>query len=203
MKRETREECLNVIEKEAERLATLIESILDISSIEAGTFQIACEDVDMRAVIKRVFTALKPLAQKGKIIFECDISDDIGILQGDESKIESVITNLVNNAVKFTPENGRVSISAKCSADELLFCVTDTGAGIPKESLPRIFDRFYRIYRKGKQVQGTGLGLAIVKEIVHLHGGRIEVESEVDKGTTFTVVLPLVGQKQVHTKAVV
>lgn len=191
MKRETEEECLHVVEKETERLTNLIESILEISSIEAGTFEIVREDVDIRGVINRVLSVLKPLAQKGKIELRCDIPEELEILQGDESKIESVITNLVNNAIKFTPENGRISISARCRENELFFYVSDTGVGVPKESLPKIFDRFYRVYREGKQVQGTGLGLAIVKEITQMHGGRIEVESEVGKGTTFTVVLPL------------
>ncbi len=202
MSREMEEECLHVIEKETERLTTLIESILEISSIEAGTFKIVREDVNIREVFNRVLSALKPLAQKNKIELLCDIPEKLGTLQGDEIKIESVITNLVNNAIKFTPENGRVSVSARCREDELFFYVSDTGVGIPKESLPKIFDRFYRVYREGEQVQGTGLGLAIVKEIVQMHGGRIEVESEVGRGTTLTVVLPLVSRRQPHTQTV-
>jgi two-component system phosphate regulon sensor histidine kinase PhoR len=202
MSREMEEECLHVIEKETERLTTLIESILEISSIEAGTFKIVREDVNIREVFNRVLSALKPLAQKNKIELLCDIPEELGTLQGDEIKIESVITNLVNNAIKFTPENGRVSVSARCREDELVFYVSDTGVGIPKESLPKIFDRFYRVYREGEQVQGTGLGLAIVKEVVQMHGGRIEVESEVGRGTTLTVVLPLVSTRQSHTQIV-
>jgi two-component system phosphate regulon sensor histidine kinase PhoR len=202
MSRETEKEYLHVIEKETERLTTLIESILEISSIEAGTFQIVRGDVNIQEVINRVLSVLKPLAQKGKIMLECDIPTELGILQGDESKIESVISNIVNNAIKFTPEGGRISVSAHYRGDELFFKVSDTGVGIPKESLTKIFDRFYRVYREGEQVQGTGLGLAIVKEIVQMHGGRIDVESEVGKGTTFTVVLPFVGQMQPHIQAV-
>ena len=202
MEREKRGEFLRVIEEETERLTSLIESILEISRIEAGTFEIVREDVDIAVVIERVITALKPLAGQAGIELKSDIQCELGMLEGDESKIESVITNLVNNAIKFTPGNGGVSISVQCRGDELFIYVSDTGMGIPKESLPKIFERFCRVYHEGKQVQGTGLGLAIVKEIVQMHGGRIGVESEVGKGTTFTVVLPLVAQQQLQSQTV-
>jgi signal transduction histidine kinase len=115
-------------------------------------------------------------------------------LLGDENKIYSMITNLVNNAIKFTPENGTVAVSAQFVNNELVIKVSDTGMGIPKDDLPKIFGRFYRVHRPGKQIQGTGLGLAIVKEIVMKHDGRIDVESELDKGSTFTVYLPIAAQ---------
>ena len=134
---------------------------------------------------------MNPLADKKNIELGKDLSEEIPELQADESKIESVVTNLVNNAIKFTPENGQVSVSARCQDEDVVIRVSDTGMGIPKEALAKIFDRFYRVYRPGKQIQGTGLGLAIVKEIVMMHGGRIEVESEVEQGTTFSVFLPL------------
>jgi signal transduction histidine kinase len=139
----------------------------------------------------RVLSALKPLAGKRLVSLESSLPSEPVILKADEGKIESVISNLVNNAVKFTPENGTVNISVYLQHDQLCISVTDTGLGIPKESLPRVFDRFYRVYRPGVQISGTGLGLAIVKEYVEMHGGRIEVESEEGKGSKFTVILPL------------
>jgi signal transduction histidine kinase len=107
--------------------------------------------------------------------------------------MESIISNLVNNALKFTPANGTVNLSVRpeSAAGGLYICVTDSGMGIPKEALPKIFDRFYRVYRQGKKIEGTGLGLAIVKEFVSMHGGRVEVESEEGKGSKFTIILPL------------
>ena len=105
-----------------------------------------------------------------------------------------LITNLINNAIKFTPEQGHISVSAKTADNNVILCISDTGMGIPKEALSKIFDRFYRVYRPGKQIQGTGLGLSIVIEIVKMHGGKIEVDSEVNKGTTFTVYLPLTNK---------
>ena len=96
----------------------------------------------------------------------------------------------MNNAIKYTPEGGRVRVSIRVRDEQLVMCVSDTGIGIPQEALPRIFDRFYRVGRPGRLIKGTGLGLAIVKKIVEMHDGRIEVESEVAQGTTFTVYLP-------------
>ena len=122
-----------------------------------------------------------------------DVVDELPPLHGDESKIESVVINLVNNAIKFAPEQGQVSVSVQQQDTQLVIRVSDTGIGIPKDSLSKIFDRFYRVYLPGKQVQGTGLGLAIVKKMVMMHDGRIEVESELGQGTTFTVFLPLAG----------
>jgi two-component system phosphate regulon sensor histidine kinase PhoR len=139
----------------------------------------------------RALYTLEPLADKKNIQLTTDISDEVPVLQADESKIQSMVANLVNNAIKFTHEQGRVSVLVSHQGGDLIICVSDTGMGIPKEDLPKIFDRFYRVHRPGKQIQGTGLGLAIVNEIVMMHAGRIEVESERDQGTTFTVVLPL------------
>jgi signal transduction histidine kinase len=109
------------------------------------------------------------------------------------------LTNLISNAIKFTPEGGQVLVAArrKRSApsgrgqEHLVIQVSDTGYGIPKEDLPKLFHQFFRVHRPGKEIKGTGLGLAIVSKIVAGHGGRVEVESELDKGTTFTVLLPL------------
>ncbi len=198
----SRREYLSIVEEESKRLANLIESILEISRIESGGIQIVRQDVNVIAVIMRVLSALKPLADKRLIRLESDLPAEPVILKGDETKIESVVSNLVNNAIKFTPENGTINISVRLSASGppeggagtpsgVFISVADTGLGIPKESLPRIFDRFYRVYRQGPKVPGTGLGLAIVKEYVEMHGGRIEVESEEGKGSNFTVILPL------------
>ena len=187
----SRREYLSIVEEESKRLANLIESILEISRIESGGIQIIRQDVNVIAVIMRVLSALKPLADKRLIRLELDLPAEPVILKADEGKIESVISNLVNNAIKFTPENGAINISVRLQHDQLFISVADTGLGIPKESLPRIFDRFYRVYRQGPKVPGTGLGLAIVKEYVEMHGGRIEVESEEGRGSNFTVILPL------------
>jgi two-component system sensor histidine kinase VicK len=101
-----------------------------------------------------------------------------------------MLTNLLSNAIKFTPAGGLVTLGAQQQNNEIIITVSDTGMGIPKEDLPKVFERFYRVKRPGKEIQGTGLGLPIVTQIVSRHGGRIMVESEPDEGTTFTVFLP-------------
>jgi len=198
MPEQTRREFLTVVDEESSLLQNLIEGLLEISRIESGTVKFSREPVDIASVIDQVLSALRHLADKKNIQLKTDISDGLGQLQGDEGKIQSMVMNLVNNAIKFTPMHSQVSISAQRDDHELVIRVSDTGVGIPKESLPKIFDRFYRVPRSGKRIPGTGLGLAIVKEIVNMHGGRIEVESQVGKGSTFTVFLPLNTQAPLY-----
>ena len=186
---------LGIIEEESNRLATLIEDLLEVSRINSGTVKIKYEIIDLLAVTKRVLVALEPLAQKKNIQLKANIANKLPELQADEGKIESVITNLVNNAIKFTPEKGQVSINIKEKNEQIVMSVSDTGMGIPKEALPKIFERFYRVNRPGKQIQGTGLGLSIVKKIILMHNGRIDVECEEGQGTTFTIFLPLKAEE--------
>ena len=194
MKKETRGEFLKIVEDESKRLAHLIDSILEISKIESGKREIHLADIEIASVVKRVLASLKPVAEKKNVELHSDIAQGLDSLVADEGRIESVVTNLLSNAIKFTPEKGTVSVSVRQLNEEIQIKVSDTGIGMPKESLNKIFDRFYRVHRLGSNIQGTGLGLAIVKEIVMMHGGRIEVESEENKGSTFTVYLPLVAQ---------
>ncbi|MFC1677332.1 ATP-binding protein [Planctomycetota bacterium] len=191
MPEEVQLEFLAIIDEESNRLATLIEDLLEMSRIDSGTVKVKRELVDISAVIQRVSTVLEPLAQKKNIQLKTNTENELPELNADASKIESVIINLANNAIKFTPEQGEVAIDIKTANDEMIISVRDTGMGIPKEALSKIFDKFYRVYRPGKQIQGTGLGLSIVNKIVSMHDGRIEIESEVGQGTTFTVFLPL------------
>jgi signal transduction histidine kinase len=190
MPEETKIEFLKIIDEESDRLTNLINGILEIGRIEAGTIEITRKAVNMTPVISRAVADLEYLAGKKKITLKAEIAENLPELLGDENKIHSMVTNLVNNAIKFTPENGQITVNAQVCRNELVIKVSDTGMGIPKEDLPKIFGRFYRVHRPGKQIQGTGLGLAIVKEIVIRHDGRIDVESEIEKGSTFTVYLP-------------
>lgn len=201
MPEQTKREFLTIIDEESKRLKNLIESLLEISRIDSGNVEIVREAVDISVLIDQLIPTLRPLAKKKNIQLKTNVSNELGQLQADASKIQSMIMNLVNNAIKFTPEHGQVSISARRQGQEVVIEVTDTGMGIPKEDIPKIFDRFYRVHRPGRQIQGTGLGLAIVKEIVNMHAGRIEVESEPGNGTTFTVFLPLDMQPQTNSSS--
>ncbi len=191
MPEDTKREFLQIIDEESDRLTNLINGILEISHIEAGTIEIVRQAVDVTSVVSRAVADLEHLAARNDITLESDIADNLPKLLGDENKIRSMVSNLITNAIKFTPQNGTIMVSAQTVNNELLIKVIDNGMGIPGQDLPKIFARFYRVNRPGKQIAGTGLGLAIVKEIVTRHDGRIDVESEPDKGSTFTVYLPL------------
>ena len=194
MAEQTKREFLAIIDEESTRLTNLVEDILEISQIESGTVKVPLQAVGIAAVVEQVLSALKPLADKKNIQLQTNIDAELPKLQADETKIQSMVTNLVHNAIKFTPHNGAVSILVRRRDEQLVMRVSDTGMGIPKEDLPKIFDRFYRVYTPGMQIQGTGLGLAIVRKISMMHGGTIEVQSKVGRGTTFTILLPLTAQ---------
>ncbi|OHB61158.1 MAG: hypothetical protein A2167_04805 [Planctomycetes bacterium RBG_13_46_10] len=198
MPEQVRNEFLTIVNEESDMLKNLIEGLLEISRIESGAVKFSREPMDITTVIEQVLAGLQHFADKTNIHLKTDIGDELGQLQGDEGKIQSMIMNLVNNAIKFTQENGEVSISVRREGNELVIIVGDNGMGIPKEALPRIFDRFYRVIQSGKGIPGTGLGLAIVKDIVNMHAGRIEVQSEIGQGTTFTVFLPLNTQAALY-----
>ncbi|MCJ7730502.1 MAG: cell wall metabolism sensor histidine kinase WalK, partial [Sedimentisphaerales bacterium] len=136
-------------------------------------------------------TMMLPAKNKG-LELSLELDENLPRVTLDRDRIIQVLTNLIGNAIKFTPQGGQVRLSFQKQDNELVIRVSDTGAGIPKEDLPKIFEQFYRVQRRGEEIKGTGLGLTIVKRIVLLHGGRIEVESEPDRGSTFSVFLPLI-----------
>lgn len=197
-----RNEFLDIINDESDRLAKLIDNLLEVSKIEAGAVKINRRDVDVAVVIERVFSCLRPLADKKNIRLEKDMPAETVKMQADEEKLESVLTNLTNNAIKFTGDGGEVRVSAQFDNEYLVLQVRDNGPGIPAENLPKIFDRFYRVQdHNNRTVKGTGLGLTIVKDIVMMHGGRVDVQSEVGKGTTFTVFLPVTARPELEISA--
>jgi len=153
---------------------------------------------DITAVVNDACHTMTPHAKKKKVELSVKLDDNLPKARFDSDKIIHVLTNLISNAIKFTPEKGRISVSIQHQGEDLVIRVSDTGLGIPKEALPKIFDQFYQVHRPAQQIKGTGLGLSIVKKIVDIHNGRIEVESEVSKGTTFTVFLPLTAPVAEH-----
>lgn len=193
---EKQRDFLDIARRNVDRLSTLINNVLDFQKLDAGKMRLDMQENDIAKVVEEVYQAMACLARKKVIDLSLELADKLPKARFDSSKIIQILTNLVSNALKFTPENGRVSISVSRLGEELVLRVSDTGLGIPKESLPKIFERFYRVYRPGKEIPGTGLGLSIVRKIVVLHGGRIEVESEINKGTSFIVFLPLAGVQQ-------
>ncbi len=182
---------LAIAKRNIDRLGRLIDDVLDFQKLNAGKMNFDLQENSIDGVIEDAYVTMRPYAEKRQVHMSMDVEGNLPRIVFDGDRMIQVLTNLISNAIKFTPEDGRVSISAVRRDDYLAVRVRDTGYGIPKESLTRIFDRFYRVPRPGKEIKGTGLGLAIVNKIVAGHGGRIEVESELGQGTTFTILLPL------------
>ncbi len=185
---------LNLAKRNVDRLSDLVDDILDLQKLGAGRTKLDMQENDITRVLVEAYKTMASSAKKKGVDFSLKLEDNLPKTRFDSDKVIQVLTNLLSNAIKFTPEHGQVSVCAQHESEELVIRVSDTGMGIPKKDLPKIFDKFYRVYRPGKQIQGTGLGLAIVKKIVMMHSGRVEVETEVGQGTTFTVFLPLAGK---------
>ena len=182
---------LGIAKRNIERLGRLINDVLDFQRLDAGKMTFNMQEGALDRVVEEAYHTMLPFAGKRGVHLSAEIDPHLPPVAFDSDRIVQVVTNLLSNAIKFTPEGGEIRLSVGRRDERLLIKVSDTGMGIPREALPRIFERFYRVHRPGKEIKGTGLGLAIVSKIVAAHGGRIDVESEPNKGTTFTVSLPI------------
>ena len=178
------------IYKNATRLSALIDDLLTLSSLESGSQHLQTETVDLKQAAEGVIASVESLWQTKKQT--CVLSSDPNVLvEANRRGIEQVLYNLLDNAIKYTPEGGSIDVSIRRNGKGIRVAVDDTGIGIPSPELPRIFERFYRVDKsRSREMGGTGLGLAIVKHIVQLHGGTIEVSSAINKGSTFAFQLP-------------
>lgn len=195
MKEDLGEKERNFLSRAKERLRGLVDFInklLEVSRIEAGMAIQRREPLDLKEVVQKAVDLFSGEALNKGLTFSVELPQDpLPLILGDPQGLEGVFVNLISNAIKYTPPGGKITVSLTQEGDYLKVSVSDTGVGIPKEDLPRIFDKFYRVRTKEtRQVIGTGLGLAIVKGIVEAHLGRIEVKSELGKGSVFTVYLP-------------
>jgi len=188
---EKQRDFLNIAKRNADRLVELIGDVLDFQKLEAGSMQLNIQENDITKVATEAYETTLFSAKKKDVDFTLDLENNLPRTKFDYDGISRVLLNLISNAIKFTPEQGRITLSVQKQNEELLIRVSDTGMGIPKKDLLKIFDRFYCVHRPGKQIPGTGLGLAIVNRIVMRHGGRIEVDSQPNQGSTFNVFLPL------------
>ena len=181
---------LGVIRRNAERMHRLIDDILELSSIESGNVEMNTRQISLAALVREVFTNLSNKAGERKIKLINEVSDETQVF-ADSMRLEQMLTNLIDNAVKFNRESGSVTVSFARNDERDLISVADTGEGISGEHLQRIFERFYRTDRaRSREIGGTGLGLAIVKHLARLHGGEISVTSNLGKGTVFSIELP-------------
>jgi two-component system phosphate regulon sensor histidine kinase PhoR len=180
---------LSIIRKNASRMHMLIDDILELTAIEGGAIQLQPAPVDLHALVNEVGASLTNQARARNITLENNVAAGV-LVYADSRRLEQMLTNLVDNGIKFGHENGSVSIAHQSGSRDQI-SVTDNGDGIPAQHLERLFERFYRVDRaRSREMGGTGLGLAIVKHLALLHNGEITVESELGKGSTFTLHLP-------------
>jgi signal transduction histidine kinase len=172
-------------------LLSLINDILDLSKIEAGRMELSLGEFDVPAVVDNAITLVRERAARRGIVLKVEVDDRLGSFCGDERKFKQILLNLLSNAIKFTPEGGRVSLRAEPIEAGVQVSVTDTGIGISAEDQNLIFEEFRQVGTKDQnKLEGTGLGLTLTKKFVEMHGGRIWVQSEPAKGSTFSLTLP-------------
>jgi len=186
---------LSMADRNINRLTSILNSLLDLSRIESGKIGMKFEELDLRGSIEFILSSLKPQADGKSIQLKMEIPEELPFVYGDREKVEQILTNLLGNALKFTPEGGEISVSAKPFEEDehmVVISVRDSGIGIPEDQLDRIFEKFHQVEDSlRRSITGTGLGLAITKGLVEAHHGKIWVESEVGKGSTFTLTLPM------------
>lgn len=197
---ENQSKFLSMAERNINRLTNILNDLLNLSRIESGKIELKFENLELKGIIELTASSLRPQAEVKSIQIEMDISEPLPAVYGDPEKIEQILTNLIGNAIKFTPEEGKIIISAKHLpkekeggyGDKVVVSVKDNGIGIPPGHLESIFEKFFQVEGSlQRSLSGTGLGLAITKGLVEAHQGKIWVESEVKKGSTFTFTLPL------------
>ena len=192
---------LDIILKQSDRLNLIIEDLLELSKIESGRVSFKEEPLDLRAIIDRMLSMMKPIADKKGHRLVSFVDGTLPPMAGDEDRLVQVLTNLLDNAIKYTPQNGTITVAAHLVPEQndgaplgqtVELTVTDTGIGIPEQDRPRVFERFYRVDKaRSRELGGTGLGLAIVKHIVEGHGGQVWVEANQPRGSRFVVRLPI------------
>jgi signal transduction histidine kinase len=187
---EQQKQFCNTINAEATRLARFIDDLLSISSLEAGSLMLNRQEVHFDRLLREVFSKVQPQMDLKEIIFESHLPAKMPELQLDKDKFSAALVNLLGNAAKYTPQGGRVAVHVRWNEQRLEIAVQDTGVGISEEELPRVFEKFFRSSDARVQAEtGTGLGLSFAQEVIRLHGGTLTVQSEANKGSTFTITL--------------
>ena len=191
---ELQEDFLKTVRTQTTVLQRMIDDLLEFSRMEAGRIKLNLEEVSLSSLAHGVAAKLAPLAEEAGLVLYMDFPEDLPTIDGDRVRLEQVLTNLVENAIKFTPQQGEVTIGARRNGETVRMTVHDTGIGVPLEEQEKVFDRFYQVDRGEKRAyRGTGLGLSISRHIVERHNGAIWVESDgiVGRGSSFHVELPL------------
>ncbi|MFL6543360.1 MAG: sensor histidine kinase [Chthoniobacterales bacterium] len=188
-----RERILRVLEKHSSRLNALVDDLLSLARLEEPGSKLHRASVSLREFLPRVSREWEKRAATKQITLHCDVPDDLPEIEADEARLEEIAYNLLDNAINYSNAGGEVALAATRHNNHVVISVADQGTGISSADLPRIFERFYRADKaRSREVGGTGLGLAIVKHIAELHGGRVEAQSQLGRGTTVRVLLPVV-----------
>ena len=178
------------IHRHAQRMQRLVDDLLDISHMEAGHFRLEMVDVDLGLLLERTVLELARQTDRHQILYHAP--ETLPLVRGDPLRLRQVLDNLLTNAIKYSPNGGRIDVRARWCDSEVVISVADHGIGLPPDKIGRLFEKFYRVDNAlAHRVRGSGLGLAIVKHIVDAHGGRIWVESQLRRGSTFTFTLPV------------
>ena len=184
-------ELLGTMHSNGMRLLKLINDLLDLVRLESGRMEVKHDPLEVSEFVKGLVSAARQVADDKRLRLETFIAPELGAVLGDRDKLEKIVLNLVFNALKFTPSGGRVELRAEKQGEQFVLIVADTGMGISEKNLPFVFDRFWQADGSSKRkYQGVGIGLSLVKELVEIQGGTVEVQSQENKGTTFTVRLP-------------
>ncbi len=182
-----------MMERQLKHLVRLVDDLLDVARISSGKVELRKERVDLKAVLASAVETSMPLVSAAGHTLDVKLPDENLQVVADATRIAQVVSNLLNNAVKYTPDGGRIELAARREGDQAVVTVTDTGIGIAAEALPQVFEMFTQVGRKlDRAPGGLGIGLALVRRLVELHGGSVVAESPgVGRGSTFTVRLPL------------
>ncbi len=184
-------ELLGTMHSNGMRLLKLINDLLDLVRLESGRMEVKHDPLEVSEFVKGLASAARQVADDKRLRLETFVAPELGAVLGDRDKLEKIVLNLVFNALKFTPSGGRVELRAEKQGEQFVLLVADTGMGISEKNLPFVFDRFWQADGSSKRkYQGVGIGLSLVKELVEIQGGTVEVQSQENKGTTFTVRLP-------------
>jgi K+-sensing histidine kinase KdpD len=192
MSREQRDQIVNNIHNETLRLNSLASSFLDLARLESGRVQFRKTRFSVADLLYECRDVMMTKAQETDIQIRVDVPNDMPLMEADRDKIKQVVLNLMSNAIKYNRPNGSVIVTGNFTENEQSIIIQDTGVGIPEESIPHLFEKFYRVREHENKASGTGLGLSICKQIVQGHNGRIEVKSKIGVGTSFTVHIPRV-----------
>ena len=192
LKRLDAKQSATIIKRNASRLYSLVNQLLDLSKLEAGKMKLEASEQNIMPLLKGYVLSFSSLAERKKITLSFNTIEENLNVYIDKDKVEKIINNLLSNAFKFTPEGGKIDFTVEKLIEYAEIRIADNGIGIAKERIDKIFDRFYQVDGSHtRESEGTGIGLALTKELVELHKGKIEVESEYGKGTTLKILLPL------------